>query len=212
VNVLTQLDVHIDYTVSGGVTVYYNGVSVASFSGDPRTDAATQLDHFAFSSISNDNVTSNITQWSEWIVADADTTAMSLWTLAPQASGNTQSWTPNTVGNINEIQINDTTSVSTTTNNALSQWTTPTTAPSGAWNVLAIVQECRLQRGATGPQHADYSLRTGGADFVAGLSLAPATSFGNFNNQIWATNPNTSAAWAITDIAAGFNLGVKALA
>jgi hypothetical protein len=29
---------------------------------------------------------------------------------------------------------------------------------------------------------------------------------------MWATNPNTSAAWVIGDIASGFNLGIKSLA
>jgi hypothetical protein len=208
----TQLDLHIDYTVSGGVELFYNGVSVGSASGDPRTDSATQLDHFAYSGISNDAATASVSQWSEWITADEDTTAMSLWTLPPAAAGNTQSWTPNTLASINKTVINDTTSISTATNNALSQWTTPVTPPSGAWNVKAIVQEARLQRGSTGPQHADFSLRTAGTDFVAGLSLAPSLAFGNFGNQIWSANPNTSADWQITDIAAGFNLGIKALA
>jgi len=211
-NHLTTVDIHVDFGASGGVTMWYDGVQVASYSGSLRTDAATQLDHFAFSSATNSGVIGDNTQWSEFIAANEDTTSMSLWTLAPVASGNTQSWTPNTVGNINEVIINDATSVSTTTNNALSQWTTPVTAPSGAWNVRAIVQEARLQRGATGPQHADFSLRTASTDYVAGSTLAVGTSFSNFGNALWLTNPNTSAAWAITDIASGFNLGVKAIA
>ena len=126
--------------------------------------------------------------------------------------GNTQSWTPNTVGNINEVIISDTTLVSTNVNDALSQWTTPTSALSGNWGVKAIVQEARVRIGTTGPQHFDWSLRTASTDYVAGVSNAPLTSFSNFKNQLWTTNPNTSGAWAITDIASGFNLGIKSLA
>ncbi len=137
---------------------------------------------------------------------------MALWTLAPQAAGNTQSWLPNTVGNINEIVLSDATLISTGNNNDVSLWTTPTSAPSGSWGVKAIVQEARVQVGITGPQHFDWMVRTASTDYTAGVSNAPSTGFTNFSNYKWVTNPNTSASWSITDIASGFNLGIKSLA
>jgi hypothetical protein len=202
-----QVDVKIIYSVSGSVTVWIDSTQVVTYSGDVTTNSATTLDQVEFV---NTNAGLN-GYWSEVIVADADTRAMSLWTLAPQAAGNTQSWTPNTLGNINETTINDATLISTSSNNSISEWTTPTSAPSGTWAVEAIVQEARVQVGLTGPQHFDWITRTGGSDFTAGVSVAPTTSFSNFKN-IWATNPNTTAAWAIGDIASGFNLGIKSLA
>ncbi len=201
------LDLKINYVASGEVSLWIDGSQVGTFSGDPRTDAATTLNQVDFSSLQTGNV------WhSEIIVGDEDTRGMALWTIAPVAAGNTQSWTPNTVGNINDQTINDATLVSTTNNNDLSQWTTPVSAPSGSWGVKAIVQEARVRVGTTGPQHFDWSLRTASTDYTAGTSNAPSTSFGNFNNQRWATNPNTSGSWSITDIASGFNLGIKSLA
>jgi hypothetical protein len=208
----TSLDLFINYVGAGAVKLYLAGVLVVNFSGDPRTDAATTLNRVDFASVGNGSNAGNSCTWSEIIIADEDTRAMALWTLAPQAAGNTQSWTPNTLGNINKATINDGTLISTSTNNALSQWTTPTSAPAGNWDVKAIVQEARVEVGTTGPQHFDWSLRTASTDFTGGASNAPTTSFSNFNNFIWATNPNTSAAWAIGDIASGFNLGIKALA
>ena len=179
--------------------INYTGASI-------RTDAATQLTQLDLSQI-------GITQfngWSEVIVADTDTRGMALWTLAPVAAGSTQSWTPNTVANINETAINDATLISTATNNAFSEWTTPVTPPSGSWTVNAIVQEARVQRAGTGPQNFDWLVRTGGADYAAGTTQAPTTSFANFQYQ-WATNPSTLAPWSISNIAAGFNLGIKSL-
>ncbi len=209
----TKVDIKIDYSSSGGVSVWFDGAQVINFSGDPRTDAATQLNQVEFASFNNRASGSTIgTFWSEIIVADEDTRGMALWTLAPQAAGNTQSWTPNTLANINETTINDATLISTTANNDLSQWTTPTSPPSGSWGVKAIAQDARVRVGTTGPQHFDWSLRTASTDYTAGTSNAPSTSFGNFNNQLWVTNPNTLGAWAITDIASGFNLGIKSLA
>lgn len=201
-----QVDVQVVYAVSGSVTVWINSVQVVTFSGDVTTNSATTLNQVEVANPSTSNF-----YWSEVIVADEDTRSMGLWTLAPQAAGNTQSWTPNTLANINENTINDATFISSSSNNDLSEWTTPTSAPTGTWAVKVIVQEARVQVGATGPQHFDWLTRTGGSDFTAGASQSPSNAFGNFAH-IWTTNPNTTTAWAIGDIASGFNLGIKSLA
>jgi len=201
------VDMFVDYTATGGAQVYFNGIQFINFSGDLRTDAATLLNRWELG-----GVYSTQCWWSELVASDASTLSTRLWTLAPQAAGNTQGWTPNTLANINEATINDATLISTGANNTLSEWTTPTTAPGGTWSVRAIVQDARIQVGTTGPQHFDWVVRTASTDFTAGVSNAPGNTFSNFNNQLWATNPNTSAAWSITDIAAGFNLGIKSLA
>jgi hypothetical protein len=215
---ITAFDLYVNFTCSGagGVQLYLANVQVINYSGSPcTTDPATQLNQADFASLNNTATLCTINNgfcWSEIIIADADTRGMALWTLAPAAAGNTQSWTPNTVGNVNPFIFNDLTSVATGSNNALSQWTTPVAAPSGAWNVLAVSQEARLAVGLTGPQHFEWLLRTkDGTNNVTG-SMAPLlVNFSNFTNQIWAVNPTTSAAWSISDIAAGFNLGVESL-
>ncbi len=208
----TELLVEINYVLSGAVNVWYNGVQVIAFSGDPRTDAATQLNQFDFANLNNGAATNSACQWSEFMVADQSLLGSALWTLVPQAAGATQSWTPNTLANINKANINDTTSISTPTNNALSQWTLPSSAPTGSYAVLGVVQEARVEVGATGPQHFDWSAHISAADYVGGASNAPTTSFGNFGNFIWATNPATSSAWGVSDITGGLQLGIKALA
>jgi hypothetical protein len=204
----TSFDLAVVYGTSGSATLYADGMQIATYSGDVTTDGATTLDGAELAGQQG----TFFLYWSEMIVADEDTRSMALWTIAPQAAGNTQSWTPNTVGNINEVVINDATLISSSSNNQVSEWTTPTSAPSGAWAVKAIVQEARVQVGATGPQHFDWVVRTASTDYTAGVSNAPSPGFANFSNYRWATNPNTSAAWAITDITTGFNLGIKSLA
>lgn len=216
---LTVLDLNVNYTCSGagGVTMYLAGVQVINFTGNPCTDAATQLNQLEFSAINsnsntNNGCNNNSSCWSEVIVADSDTRGMALWTLQPVAAGNTQSWTPSTVANVNPTAINDTNFVTTGTNNALSEWTTPTATPAGTWGVLAVVQEARVVRGTTGPQNFDFLVRTkDGTDHTGGFSSTVSTSFGNFSDFIWATNPQTTTAWVTTDIATGFNLGIKSL-
>jgi hypothetical protein len=203
-----KLDLFINYAVAGQASLYIDGTLVADFSGDVTTDSATSLAQVEFAS---PNTTNNVV-FSEYIMADGDTRGMAYYNLNPVAAGNTQGWTPNTVGNINETTLSDATIVSTSTNNTLSEWTTPTSLPSGSWAVRAVTQSARVQIGTTGPQHFDWVVRTiDGTDNLAGASVAPSTSFSNFA-KIWNTNPQTATAWATSDIASGFNLGIKSLA
>jgi hypothetical protein len=215
------LDLNVNYTCSGagGVVLYIDGVQVINYSGNPCTDSATQLNQVDFASMTAGTANTNCALgssenggscWSEVIICDTDTRGMGLWSLTPSAAGNTQSWTPNTVANINPAAINDNLFVSSTASSQLSEWTTPTSAPTGAWNLLAVVQEARVASSTTGPTTFEWLLRTkDGSDHVTGSLTPSVTVFGNFNNQIWATNPHTSAAWVLSDIASGFNLGIE---
>ena len=200
------IDLHVNYSTTGSVTLYINGVSAATYSGDVTTDSATTLSQVTIGTYN----TSNYTQWSEVIVGTADTRSLSLWTIPPVASGTTQQFLPDTVGNINPFTINDTNLTATSTNDHLSGWTTSTTPPTGQWGLVAIVQSTRVARGGTGPQAFAFYCRSGGTDNVSADQTGISTSFTNYSAYIWATNCTTAAAWAIGDITTGFNLGIKA--
>lgn len=207
------IDLFVNYAVSGQCTLYANGVSIADTGAgiNVTTDSATALGQTFYGAAitAGGGITVG---WSECIAQSTTTLGMALWTLIPAATGNTQSWTPNTVANVNKGAINDTTFVSTGTAAVLSEWTTNITPPGGIWSVNAVVQEARVSIGTTGPQHFAWVLRTAdGSDHTTG-SLAPTTSFSNFNNQQWLTNPHTSAPWAVADITTGFNIGIESLA
>lgn len=206
---VTSIDVKVDYSASGGVQVWINGASVIAFVGDPRTDAATQLNQIEFACLSN-----NGASWSEIIVADEDTRSMVLATLALQAPGNTQAWTPSTLANVNKATINDATFISDPTGNVLSQWTTPTTAPAGSWGVKSVSIEARLLKSTSGPSQFDWIWRIGNANFLAGMSNALTTTFANYRLQR-DTSPATSTTWGINEVyntsSNQMNIGVKSL-
>ena len=209
--VITQLDLRVDYIALGTVQLYLGGAQVINWTGDPRTDSATLLDQVDLASINNGNTAATGTCWSEVIVADEDTRGMALWTLTLTGAGTTQSWSPNTLANINKAVINDSTAIASSTANQLSEWATVTTPPVGSWGVKAVVQETRMEVGVTGPQHFDYLLRVASTDYLAGLSLAPTTSYTNFSNQLWPSNPATAADWSLSDLTTGIQVGVKSL-
>jgi hypothetical protein len=204
------LDLFVNYAVSGQVTLYANGANIADTGPgvNVTTDSATALGQLFLGFMLNTTFSGG---WSECIVQSTTTQGMSLWTLVPAAAGNTQSWTPNTVADINKTTINDSTFISTTGTAALSEWTTNTTVPPGVWSVAAVVEEGRLSVGTTGPQHFEWLIRTAdGSDHTTG-TIAPTNSFSNFTQQ-WLTNPHTGSAWATGDITTGFNIGVESLA
>lgn len=204
-----NFDLFIQYGTSGLVQLYIGG-ALAATSGimDVTTNGATTLNQVEFSGVN----TANTMTWSECIVSDSLTINAGTYQLKPAASGNTQNFAPNTVANVSKNSVADSTFVSTANNNDLSQWTTPVAPPAG-FVVQAIVLTARVAAGLTGPQHFDWLLRTkDGTDHLAGTSNAPTTSLANFSGYVWSTNPATMVGWVPSDIAVGFNIGIKALA
>lgn len=203
------VDLFCNYAVSGQATLYINGISVADTGAgvDVTTNSVTALAQVDFGTVGTQG-TSPTNWWSECIVQSTSTLGCALQTIPPVASGNTQSWLPNTVGNINAVGINDANFIATTAANALSEWTLSTVLPTGSWTIIAVVQEARVSVGLTGPQHFGWLQRTqDGTDHVNG-SIAPTTAFNSFQN-ILPLNPHTSATWVAGDL---INSGLESLA
>src|SRR5215469_11754186 len=116
-NALHTMDFNINYTCSGsgGVALYIDGVSVASFTGNPCTDSATSLNEIELLSVEgysggvnvNCAVATPSTCWSEIIVQNFSTLGEGLLNLTPTGAGNTQGFVPNTLANINKTANND---------------------------------------------------------------------------------------------------------
>lgn len=199
------VDLFVNYGTSGQIALYVNGAVVADtgVGVNVTTDSATSLTQLWLGGM----YTTSGEDWSEVLIQDNSTLGCSVQTLAPVAAGNTQSWLPNTVGNINPTTINDTNFVAATTSNSLSEWTVSTSLPTGNYSITAVVQEARVSVGTSGPQHFEWLVRTSdGSDNVTG-SIAATTGFLNYRN-IWATNPHTGAAWNAGEL---INAGIESL-
>ena len=200
----------ITITATGTVRLYFNDNIVAYFAGGIDTDGVTSLQQADFASPS----TSAPVFWSEDLVSDTITINAGVFSLPPLAPGTTQDWA-GAVGDINDTTINDTNFISSGTADQLSGWTTPIVFPAGAWAIQSISQSARVAVGTTGPQHFDWYVHVNAThDELAGVSNAPALTFGDFSSFIWADNPNTAVPWVLTDITdplSEFNLGVKSL-
>lgn len=210
-NTLRRIDIQINYSTSGFIRLYYDGALVADTGTvDVTTDGATSLDGFVLGGFSA-SPTTIPGHWSEIIVSTADTRSMSLLTVSPSAAGNSQTFDTNTVGNINEVTNSDSTIISSATANQLAQYTVATPGAIGNPSVNAVSLWTRAQRGATGPQNLQHSVRTSATDAFSGTKALDAS----MGQQVttWDVNPVTGVYWTASEIsAAGFNIGVKSIA
>jgi hypothetical protein len=99
---------------------------------------------------------------------------------------------------------------SSATATQVQQWQSASPIPTGTFSVVSVVQHGQCTLASGGPQHIEFNVRTGGSDFFS-PDLSPVIPWSLLTYN-WDTNPNTSAAWATTDLAASstaFNLGYK---
>lgn len=193
--VLCPIDMQvINYGASATVNVYYNGNLVISFTGNVAVSGVTALDcvcipggsgFFAF------------TYTSEYIVADADTRAMRLLTMAPNAAGDTNNWT-NGYTNINPVTINDANVIFVNTTGQDFQ-ANLIDLPAGLFSVNAVKVAARAEvtAGAT-PTGLKLGVKTGGTINVDGghsLSAGFATY-----ERLMNTNPVTTNPWLASEM------------
>lgn len=203
---LRKIDVHVVYGTSGSVTIYEEGTQVATYSGNVTTESATQLQSCDIGGV----YTSGVAYFSEIIVADQDTRAMSVVTLTSSTAGAAQQWT-GTATNVNQNSLtNDVNFIYSGTNDQIQQYK-PGSLPSGSFSVKAVVHSARALIGAAGPQHLAFVTRVGSTDYDSS-NYTPTTTFGPVQH-VQSVNPSTSSAWAVADLAStNLQYGVKSKA
>lgn len=205
-----QYDLKIVYGTSGEVTLYQDSVQQCTYSGNVTNgDGATQLNQAYFNGSSN---VGNF--WSEIIIADEDTRAMSRLSLYPVASGNTTGWTnstgttPCTTSILGKVTPSDTNYVYTGSSALKELCTVFNTWPAGTWAVKSVSVSIRALRGAGGPQNITPTMRVGTTDYSLTPNWTPTTTFNNGLYLKQDTSPATGSAWTQSELsAAGFNIG-----
>lgn len=206
--VCDKIDIRINYAVAGSIDIYVNLINVFSFAGDCTTDSVTTLCGHRLGGI---NSIGNC-YWSETWVDDADTRSQGLASFSPVANGNANTFDTGapSASNINETTLDVTTLNGSSTAAQIDQYTNGA-VPSGTLDIKALVVSAYAQKGASGPSKMDLGVRTGGSNYW-GSDKTLTTAWSNYQ-EIFSTNPGTSAAWLKSDIgnASGFNIGVKSV-
>jgi len=184
-----------NYGSSSVVNVFINGALVISYSGSTAISGVSNLDCVG---IGGDAAIGG-GGMSEIIVADEDTRSLSLLTMAPTGAGTTDAWT-GTVTNMNGTTFSDANPNFTNTA-SLDQQANITDPPTGSFAVKAVKISARAAAsvGST-PTKLQLGYNSGGS--VAVGAAKTLTNAYTTYEQLDATNPVTSAAWAQSDLAA----------
>src|SRR5579862_4869609 len=201
---LDQLDLYVNYSTTGEVTLYKNSVSICDYTGNVTNgDGATTITRAQFGGATSNG------DWSEVIVATADTRAMARYTASTAGNGNTTGFSGTNICSAiwNVTSFNDSNFGYSGSNSVLQECTVNSSIPPGVYSVVGLVMSARVLVGSTGPQHFDFLTRTANTDYPSS-DFAPTNSFSNFTNYIQNVNPATSNPWAVSDFqATGFNVG-----
>jgi hypothetical protein len=190
---LNKLDMQVvSYGAAATVRVYLNGGAspVLTYTGDVVAGTAVSLDRVVMGQ------NSNIEYVSEIIVADDDTRALSLATLAPSANGDLNQWT-NTYTNINPTILVDSTYISDATSGDVFECNL-SASPSGSFSVPAVKVIARAAQTGAGIASLSVGVKTNGAvnePAAAALALGFASM-----ETYYATNPVTASAWTAADL------------
>ncbi|MDN5836689.1 MAG: hypothetical protein L0H12_04975 [Nitrosospira sp.] len=208
---LAQIDLYVNYAVSGELAFYNNGVKVCDFTGNVTNgDGATTLSQAEFASASAyASGSGHSSSWSEVIIATTDTRSMARYSALTVVDGSTTGFSgTNVCSSIwRATAVNDANYGYSDADNVVHECAIAGTVPPGAYSVVGLVMSTRALVGTTGPQHFDFVTRVGGTDYTSS-DFAPLPAFSNIGNYIQSTNPATGSPWAVSDFAAtGFNLG-----
>lgn len=200
-----KFDLQFVCNATGTCNFYLNGIQYFAFSGDTTTDSVTTICGHRLGN--EQSKTSGSTRyWSEITVGDSDTRSWNLQTLPPVANGNTHNFDIGSpqASNVNEIFLDDSTLDGSDTAGQIDQYTIPAIAP-GTYSILAIIVSARMQRGLSGLSKMDIGVRSGSTDYWSS-DQSLTTAWTDYQN-VWNTDPNTTAAWAALPI----NIGLKSV-
>lgn len=193
-NIFGKIDMQIiNYGSSSTVNLFVNGALVINYTGSTAISGVSDLDCVGLYFLQ----TPNNAAVSEIIVADEDTRSFSLFTMAPTAAGTTDAWT-GAVTTINGTSFSDA-SPNYTNSAAQDQQADLTTPPTGTFGVKAVKIAARAAAsvGST-PTKIALGFNQGGTVAV-GTPQVLTNSYATYE-QLDATNPVTSAAWAFSDL------------
>ena len=186
--ILLKIDIQIiNYGASATVNVWVDGVLVITYTGDVTVSGVTSLDTVVLSSDAGGSAYA-----SEIIVADQDTRTLRLATLAPAGAGTTDAWT-GAYTDVNEVVLNDATSVYTNATSQDEEFTL-STLPAGAVSIVALKAgaRCSATAGST-PTNIAVGIRSGGTT-SAGTPVGQTTAWTE-NERLMGVNPVTGLAW-----------------
>lgn len=199
---VATIDIHIVVgTTNIDIEVFVDGGSLATLS--VGKGGVTGISGFMLQTIDLSFSATEPSYFSEILVQTTDTRGRRVAALKPDSAGGNSDFT----GDFNDVlTANDGNVIAGDTDGDI------TTFGLGAYSgdstpagVEAVVVKTLARKGETGPQNAKAALRIGSTNYE-GAQFSPD---GNDHYEEWTTNPDTTSAWAVADLAS-LEAGIKA--
>lgn len=202
-----DIDIHfVRNATTGSITVYKNGVSMLSFTGDTDTTSLPGMVYFeGMTGTNNEMFVSQV------IVADESTVGWKLATLSPTGNGSNTAWT-NDFAAVDEFIFDNTDFIETNTVGNLETYTTSgINAAFSTYNVKAVTVAARASNDS-GSAVADlqFVVRTSGTNYTSPNAGLVKDGTEQSKQYVWNTNPNTASAWTQAQVNAA-EIGVKSV-
>jgi hypothetical protein len=207
INAKIDVDIRIvRHATNGSIDVWKDTVNVLTFSGD--TDTPNQMGLVRFIGLAGGSNTMYI---SEVILADESLLNWKLATLAPTANGTHTSWTGDYT-DVDEFAYNANDFIEINSTSQLESFVlSDVNAAYSTYNVKGVVVAGRVSNDS-GSAVADgqFLVHTGGVDFTSPNLGITKDGSEQSKQYIWATNPDTSNPWTISEVNA-LESGIKSV-
>lgn len=209
VTTLYELDIEIVMNNStGSIKLYVDQTEVQSLTGaDTILDTPTTMNEVLFRS-HNTTATDAIT-WSACVLADEELKDVEVSSTNLTGAGTNSSFT-GAYTDVDEAGVDDTDVISTTTDGHVSTFAFGNLSGdfTSGYDVVGLIVNCRARRGPSGVANLRACAYEGttlgeGSSTALGVTYAPVRA-------VFATNPDTAAAWTVTEINAA-EVGAKAI-
>lgn len=195
---LQTLDIRWNFAGSGNLDLYVGGTARVEFTGD--------LSHLSGVTFARKHALFQPTFWSQAMADTESTIGHRLYTIPPASNGANTAWT-GTYTEVDEVVYDDGDFINSGTANQVETFagTTPTLT---GYVVQSVTVAARGKTDGSGPANLQLALRSSSTDYFS-ASNALGLGYGPFQ-EIWETNPATSAAWVNTAVS-GLQFGVKSI-
>lgn len=197
----SHIDIHFESGAGGEAALYFNGVE--QFTAAAAMTYATDVTKIILPTPHNASIIG-----SQWAVADEPTVGGRLMQGWGSGAGASSAWTGDYTM-VDEAVLNEADYIYSGTATQVETYAHSTVSSLTGYTPRAVCVSARAKRGGTGPQNMQLALRSGSTDY---FSATKALGLGYTAVQnIWDTNPDTSAAWTAAQVAAA-QPGVKSIA
>lgn len=199
-----DIDIHLVTGASGEATLFLDGIERTT--GSASITYAPDIDNLRIAVASGGITTPNV-YVSQIAVADEPTVGWRVMQGYMSGAGASTAWTGDHT-TVDEAALNEADYIYSNTADQIETFAYTLVGSTTGYIPRAVAVSARAKRGGSGPQNLQLALRSGSTNYFSG-SKALGLGYESYQH-VWNTNPDTSADWTTSQLAA-LQPGVKSI-